>query len=126
MQRKTVTIVGIVFNGENVGDILNFLEQKKFFSKNEKKIFLAHLEQGYEISTIYNNFTNTKNNIPSMELIDTDMSGEEYFLGYRIEENNLQIPTNERVLAQIKKAQENWYNLFNEIPTTESISFELY
>lgn len=127
MERKTITIVGIMFNQEEIEEILNYLQNKKFFSKNDYKEFIKRFNKAEEISTIYQDIMHTKqiNNYPAMEIIDSYMVNE-YFLGYRITEEKREIPTNPKTLDQIKKAQENWSTLFGEKPLTESISFDIY
>jgi hypothetical protein len=127
MERKTVTIVGIMFHEEELEEILTYLKEKNLFSKNDQKEFNKRLNKAEEISLIYRDIMNAKqvNDYPIMEIIDSSMVNE-YFLGYRIKEEPIEIPTNQKVLKQIKKAEENWFKLFGENPLTQSIIFDIY
>jgi hypothetical protein len=127
MERKTVTIVGIMFHEEELEEILTYLKEKNVFSKHEQKEFNKKLNKSEEISFIYREIMNAKqiNDYPVMEIIDSSMTNE-YFLGYRIKEEPIEIPTNPKTLEQIKKAEENWFKLFGEKPLTQSVSFDIY
>jgi hypothetical protein len=127
MERKTVTIVGIMFHEEELEEILNYLKEKNVFSKNDQKEFYKKLNKSEEIYFIYREIMNAKqiNDYPVMEIIDSSMTNE-YFLGYRIKEEPIEIPTNPKILEQIKKAEENWFKLFGEKPLTQSVSFDIY
>jgi predicted nucleic acid-binding protein len=127
MERKTVTIVGIMFHEEELEEILNYLKEKNVFSKNDQKEFYKKLNKSEEIYFIYREIMNAKqiNDYPVMEIVDSSMV-DEYFLGYRIKEEPIEIPTNPKILEQIKKAEENWFKLFGEKPLTQSVSFDIY
>jgi hypothetical protein len=127
MKRKTNTIVGIYFNIEDLQEVLDHMEEKNFFSKNELKEFNNQLNNGKEITDAYKEIINRKNinNAPTIEILDEQMSSDEYFLGYRIDEGKPEIPTNQKVLDQINLARKNWFELFEEYPQTESVSFDL-
>ena len=125
MNTEKHTIVGIIFYEEDLEEILNYLHEKNFFSKEDVKSFYKQMNINLEISSIFYNIIKNKKikNPPLMELIDIDMSGESYFLGYRINQYPSQIPTNSQELYEIKMAEDNWFNLFKEIPLTQSINF---
>jgi predicted nucleic acid-binding protein len=127
MERKTVTIVGIMFHEEELEEILNYLKEKNVFTKNDQKEFYKKLNKSEEIYFIYREIMNAKqiNDYPVMEIVDSSMV-DEYFLGYRIKEEPIEIPTNPKILEQIKKAEENWFKLFGEKPLTQSVSFDIY
>lgn len=128
MERKTVNIVGFIFNQEDFNEILDYLEEKKVFSKKDKEKFNDKVNKGDVISQVYNKVMNVKKvtNPPVMEVIDNDMSLDEYFFGYRIHEKMTENPTENKALYEIKQAQNNWFRLFGEIPITESVSFVCY
>lgn len=127
MNRKTVTVVGIVFNIEETSEILKFLVEKNVFSNKEQEQFYNKLGQGQSITKIYNEIMEGNNcyNYPLMECVDSDLPNE-YFLGYRIQEEAFEIPTNPKTLEYIKEAQDQWVKLFGDMPLTEAISFEKY
>lgn len=127
MERKSITIVGIAFHKEELNEILQYIKQRKIFSMKECREFNKKLNQDHDIISIYQDLISNKNivNAPNMELLDSYLI-DEYYLGYRIIEETIEIPTNAKVLAQIKTAQDNWFNLFGEMPQTQSISFDIY
>jgi predicted nucleic acid-binding protein len=127
MERKTVTIVGIMFHEEELEEILNYLKEKNVFSKNDQKEFYKKLNKSEEIYFIYREIMNAKqiNDYPVMEIVDSSMV-DEYFLGYRIKEEPIEIPTNPKILEQIKKAEENWFKLFGEKTIKKCLIFDIY
>lgn len=128
MKRKNVTIVGILFSVDNIEEILDYLEEKKVFNIKDTKQFHQKINNEKDISIIFKSIMVEKKikNPPVMEILDKDLNTDNFFIGYRINEYPLEIPTNPKQLEEIKSAKEKWFNIFKDDVLIESINFEVY